>query len=205
MLDDGEIARFWHGCETIGYPFGPIFQLLLLTGQRLREVGELPWPELDLDPHQLVWHLPNERAKNSKAHDIHLSAAALAIIERLPRFKPLPGKAEWLFSISGERPVSNYWCAKAQVARAMGVSDWELRDLRRTATTIMARLGVAPHVADKVLNHTAGTIKGVAAVYNRFDYRAERAAALDMLGRFVIGLVHPETAPANVVALRGER
>lgn len=56
----------------------------------------------------------------------------------------------------------------------IGVSDWLLRDLGRTATTIVARCGVAPHVADRVLNHTAGTINGVAAVYNRFRYRDDR-------------------------------
>ncbi len=59
---------------------------------------------------------------------------------------------------------------------------WTLHDLRRTATTGMARLGIAPHVADKVLNHTAGTIRGVAAVYNRFEYLDERRAALDAWG-----------------------
>jgi integrase len=197
VLDDEEIVKFWHGCEAIGYPFGPLFQLLLLTGQRLREVGELPRPELDLDPGKRIWHLPKERAKNRKASDIHLSDAALAVIVGLPRVAPLAGKPEWLFSVTGTRPVSGYWCAKKQVAAMMGVSDWALHDLRRTATTIMARLGVAPHVADRVLNHTGGTIRGVAAVYNRFDYRDERAAALDKLGRFVIGLVHSDTPQGN--------
>jgi len=55
---------------------------------------------------------------------------------------------------------------------------WVIHDLRRTATTGMARLGIAPHVADRVLNHTAGTIRGVAAIYNRFEYLDERKAAL---------------------------
>jgi len=62
------------------------------------------------------------------------------------------------------------------------IAPWVLHDLRRTATTGMARLGIAPHVADRVLNHQAGTIRGVAAVYNRFEYLAERQAALDAWG-----------------------
>jgi hypothetical protein len=73
-----------------------------------------------------------------------------------------------------------------------------LHDLRRTATTIMARRGIAPHVADRVLNHVAGTIRGVAAIYNRYEYLAARKAALDALGRFVVGLTGGD---GNVVAL----
>jgi integrase len=74
-----------------------------------------------------------------------------------------------------------------------------LHDLRRTATTGMARLGIAPHIADKVLNHTAGTIRGVTAIYNRFEYLDERKAALETWGRFVESLVRP--VPSNVVPL----
>ena len=67
---------------------------------------------------------------------------------------------------------------------------WTLHDLRRTTTTGLARLGIAPHVADKVLNHTADTICGVAAVYNRFEYLEERRAALDAWGKYLERLVH---------------
>jgi hypothetical protein len=63
----------------------------------------------------------------------------------------------------------------------------------------MTRRGIAPHVADRVLNHTAGTIHGVTAIYNKFQYSQERQAALDALGRFVESLVRP----GSVVALRG--
>lgn len=201
VLDDAEIVRFWEGCDAIGYPFGPLFQMLLLSGQRVREVSELPWAELDL-PNR-VWHLPKGRAKNSKAHEIQLSDAALAIINALPRIvSPSTGEPQYLFTVDGARPVSGFGRAKLQVVEAMGVNDWQLRDLRRTATTLMARLRVPPHVADKVLNHVKGTIGGVAGIYNRFEYREEREEALDTLGRFVMGLVHPETTQGKVVALR---
>lgn len=68
VLDDDAIIKFWHGCDALGYPFGPLFQLLLLTGQRVRKVGKLSWSELDLDPDKRIWHLPKEPAKNGKAH-----------------------------------------------------------------------------------------------------------------------------------------
>lgn len=200
VLDDDEIFGFWQGCDKAGYPFGPLFKLLLLTGQRWSEVAELSWSELDLQ--NRVWHLPGERAKNSRAHDIHLSEPVMAIIASLPRIASPSGDAKWLFTADGEHPVSGYWPAKLKVVATMGVSDWQIHDLRRTATTLMARLKVPPHVADKVLNHTQGTIKGVAAVYNRFEYRDERVAALDVLGQFVMALVDPETAAGKVVALR---
>jgi hypothetical protein len=82
--------------------------------------------------------------------------------------------------------------------------DWIIHDLRRTATTIMARLNVPPHVADRVLNHSSGTIRGVAATYNRFTYLDERKAALEALGRFVAALVRPGAA-GNVVPLAAAR
>ena len=80
----------------------------------------------------------------------------------------------------------------------MGTSDWRIHDLRSTAT--MARLGIPPHVTDKVLNHQSGTISGVAAVYNRFEYLDERKAALEALGRFIEKLIG--RGGVNVVELR---
>jgi hypothetical protein len=80
------------------------------------------------------------------------------------------------------------------------IPDWRLHDLRRTATTGMARLNFPPHVVDKVLNHLSGTIHGVAAVYNRFEYLEERRAALEAWGRYIDNLV--SFAAPNVVAIR---
>jgi hypothetical protein len=70
------------------------------------------------------------------------------------------------------------------------VNDWTLHDLRRTVVSGMARLGVAPHVADKILNHQSGTISGVAAVYQRHDFLAERRDALDRWGGHVSQLIN---------------
>jgi len=62
-----------------------------------------------------------------------------------------------------------------------------LHDLRRTVVSGMGRLGVPPHVADKILNHQEGTISGVAAVYQRHEFLAERKEALDRWGAHVVG------------------
>jgi hypothetical protein len=64
-----------------------------------------------------------------------------------------------------------------------------MRILRRTMVTGMARLGVPPHVADKILNHQSGTISGVAAVYQKHEFLEERKAALDLWADHVARVV----------------
>jgi integrase len=191
VLEDPEIIAFWRGCEALGWPFGPLFELLLVTGQRREEVAGLRWSELDLAAK--VWHLPGSRTKNSRPHDVHLSALALSIIDELPVIKPLAGKPDFVFSTRGDTSVSGFAFAKAKIMPGV---DWRLHDLRRTATTGLARLGVAPHVADRVLNHQSGTISGVAAVYNRFSYLEERKEALEKWGGFLSGLTAAQRAAA---------
>ena len=193
LLDDDELVRFWGACDAMGLPFGPLFQLLLLTAQRRDEVGGMRRSELDLE--KRIWTIPGERTKNDKVHTVHLSDLAIEIIERLPQI----GDADLLFTTNETTPVSGFSKAKDRLDTLMGdPPEWILHDLRRTATSGMARLGIAPHV-DKILNHTAGTIRGVAAVYNRNQFEPERKAALEAWARFVESLVRP--APSNVVGL----
>lgn len=207
-LDDREIVLFWRGCEHIGWPFGPLFQLLLLTAQRRDEVAEARRRELDLD--KALWILPRERSKNDKEHLVHLSKPAIEILRGLPR---LEGE-DFLFTTNGITPVSGFGRARDRLARAMrdlrqvgqgdrdgpALAPFTLHDLRRTAATGMAGLGIAHEVLDRVLNHTEGKISGVARIYNRFAYLDERKAALDAWGRHVESLLRP--LPSNVVALR---
>jgi integrase len=105
-----------------------------------------------------------------------------------------------VFTSNGTGPLVNFSFAKRRAESAMGTSDWRIHDLRRTATTLMARLCIPPHIADKILNHQSGTISGVAAVYNRFEYLEERKAALNSLGRFIEKMIG--RGDENVVTLR---
>jgi integrase len=222
-LDDDEIKLFWGAAGKLGWPFGPLFKLLLLTAQRRDEVGGMRRPELDLDQ-RTIWTIPRERAKSDRAHIVHLSAPAVEIIEALPHTGAL------LFSATGLTPASGYSRAKIRIDKLMTaalreatgdpeaeITPWILHDLRRTATTGMAKLKmkmpapkpddpdnmidvpIPPHVVDKILNHSAGAIRGVAAVYNRHEYGDERKAALDAWGRYLTGLV--QERPTNVVEL----
>jgi integrase len=94
-----------------------------------------------------------------------------------------------VFSISGSKPFSAFSWAKPRLDELSGVRGWRLHDLRRTCVSGMAALGVPPHVADKILNHSSGTISGVAAVYQRHEFLAERKEALDRWGTHISDLV----------------
>jgi integrase len=232
-LDEDEILWFWQGCQKLGWPFGQLFQLLLLTAQRRDEVGTLTFPEIDLD--KRLWSIPREKAKNDRAHEVHLSDLALTVLSSIGETR---GKIDTLkdcplvFTTNGVTPVSGFSRAKERLDAEMErlarkhrklpeeddalrralklkpgdelprlVPEFILHDLRRTAATGMAKLNIAPHVVDKVLNHVSGTIRGVAAVYNRHAYTEERKTALEAWGRYVAALI--EQKPSNVFALRG--
>ena len=77
VLNDDEIRLVWRAFEQVGWPFGPMGKLLLLTGARRDEVAGMRWGELDLSAK--VWRLPKERTKNKKAHELPLTEAALGI------------------------------------------------------------------------------------------------------------------------------
>jgi integrase len=207
FLNDDELRWLWRACEAVGWPFGPLVRLLILTAQRRDEVAALERSEIDLD--KRIWTMPREKAKNNRAHDVQLSLAAVKVLDSVPAVGP-----RFVFTCTGSTPVSGFSRAKRRIDAAMlaakrselgektdPIPHWTLHDLRRTAATGMAQLNFPPHVVDKVLNHVSGTIRGVAAVYNRFEYLDERRAALEAWGRYIENLASP--APANVVELRG--
>jgi integrase len=209
-LDENEIRLFWQACERIGWPFGPLFRLLLLTAQRRDELAEARRHEFDLD--KALWTLPRERSKNEKEHLVHLSEPTIEILRGLPQ---LEGE-NFLFTTNGATPVSGFGRARERLAAAMlelrqaeagrgvapAIEPFTLHDLRRTAATGMAGIGIAHEVVDRILNHTEGKISGVARIYNRFAYLGERKAAFEAWGRHVESLSRP--MPSNVVALRSQ-
>jgi len=91
----------------------------------------------------------------------------------------------FVFTSNGKTPFSGFSKSKKRLDELSGISDWRLHDIRRTVTSGMAQLRIAPHVADKILNHQSGTISGVAAVYQRHEFLDERKTALDAWGRHV--------------------
>jgi integrase len=187
-LSDEELAAVLDAARKISHPFGGIVEMLALTAQRRDEVGRVTWDQLDLG--KAVWVLPPEHAKNGKPHLVHLSRPVLALLAQTPRLGPL------VFSSNGTTLFQGFSKAKARLDRLSGVTDWTLHDLRRTAVSGMARLGVAPHVADKILNHQGGTISGVAAVYQRHEFLKEREEAFRLWGEHISSRRRREAAAA---------
>jgi integrase len=191
VLEDDELRAIWNASDNLGYPFGPMLKLLLLTGQRRSEVANMQWSELDLD--EGVWTIPGERSKNERPHAVPLSAAALEIINALPRFQ-----GPFVFSTTdGKRPVSGFSTFKRRANSLSGAMGWRLHDLRRTCRTGMAALGVPETVAERVLNHQQDKL---VRTYNRHEYLDEKRDALDRWACRVAEIVTPP--PENVVSIR---
>ena len=180
VLSDEELAQVIKAARQIGFPFGLIVEVLALTGQRRDEVGRMGWEHLDL--RRKIWIIPGEHAKNGKPHLMQLSRPVLSVLDTVPKTGNL------VFSSDGKTVFQGYSKAKTRLDSLSGVQDWTLHDLRRTVVSGMARLGVAPHVADKILNHQSGTISGVAAVYQRHEFLKERERALQRWGDHIQSL-----------------
>ncbi|MFE3837901.1 tyrosine-type recombinase/integrase [Pseudogemmobacter sonorensis] len=206
VLTDDEIRWFWAACEAEGFPWGPMGKVLLLTGQRLNEVAQITEGEIRGD----LWHLSADRTKNGRAHDVPLSEAVREVLASVERIAGRPG---FIFTTTGNSPVSGFFKARATLAEAMEliaakergepveIPRWTFHDLRRTAATGMARLGIPVRITEAVLNHVSGTGGGIVAVYQRHDYADEKRQALDAWARFVAELI--EGKAGNVVRLRG--
>ena len=181
VLEDEELARVLLAAREIGTVYGGIIELLALTGQRREEVAQMRWEEVDFE--RRLWTIPRSRSKNKKSHFVQLSNQAIAVLKRQNR------QGMYVFSLSGKKPFQAFSIAKRDLDRLSGVTEWRIHDLRRTCVSGMARIGVPPHIADKILNHQAGTISGVAAVYQRHDFMAERKDALEQWGDYVTAIL----------------
>jgi integrase len=181
VLTDGELAQVILAARQMSGPYGGIVELLALTGQRREEVAAMTWGELDL--HRRVWTLPKSRTKNAKEHAVHLSEQSMAVLLRTTVRGP------FVFTVLGSKPFREFSRTKRQIDEFSGVTGWRLHDLRRTCVSGMARIGIPPHVADKILNHQSGTISGVAAVYQRHNFLDERKGALERWGAHIAKIV----------------
>ena len=184
VLSDEELATVWSNSGLIGGPFGSIVHLLILTAQRRGEVASMRWQDLDMEA--FIWSLPAELTKSNRAHSVPLPPLAASIITALPRLDEtfvFPGRGET------QKPYAGFNKAKKRLDDLSGLDHWTLHDLRRTAATGMAKSKIAPHVIERILNHTTGTLGGIAGVYNRFGYIDEMRDALEQWQNHVIDVV----------------
>lgn len=200
VLEDAELLLVWKASDALGYPFGPLIRLLILTGARREEVAALEWAELDLEA--CVWVLPPNRSKNGVAARQPLSSLAVAELNILAKRHGIAAgwpKSGLVFSTTGNTSVSGYSRAKTRLDKAIAAlaekqdtlppSPWRLHDLRRTLATGLQRLGVRFEVTEAVLNHVSGSKSGVAGIYQRHDWAQEKAAALEAWADHVSGLL----------------
>lgn len=196
VLSDAELTAIWQACGDDDY--GRIVQLLILTGQRREEVGGMRWEEIDLVSAR--WSIPPERTKNHRPHDIPLTAPALNIIRGLQR------RRDRAFVFGEGRGSFQGWSkARAGLDRRAAkvgqpLAPWRLHDIRRTMAARLAELGIQPHVIEAVLNHVSGHKAGVAGIYNRALYSAEKRQALQLWAEHLRSLL--DGTEAKVVPLR---
>ncbi|MFZ1148381.1 MAG: tyrosine-type recombinase/integrase, partial [Xanthobacteraceae bacterium] len=186
VLSDAEIIALWRAADVERSEFGAPLKLLLLTGSRLNEVTGMRRAELSDDG--ATWTLPKERVKNRRTHVVPLPPLARTLIESVPTTGDL------VFTTDGAHPVVIGSKIKHRLDAAMNCPPWRIHDLRRTAATGLAEIGIAPHIVEACLNHISGAKAGVAGVYNRAAYAPEKAAALIRWATHVDGLVSGRTA-----------
>lgn len=194
VLKDAELRLAWLAADKIGYPFGPLYRLLMGTGQRREEVSGLDWKELNRAA--VEWHLPASRSKNGIAGIVHLSSPMVAELDRIAGGDKWPRRG-LVFTTTGESAVSGYSRGKARLDKQMldlarkeaeqanedpahvEIEPWRVHDLRRTLATGLQRLGIRFEVTEAILNHVSGSKSGVAGVYQRHDWRDEKRDALN--------------------------
>jgi integrase len=179
-LCNDEIRALWLALPDGDY--GDILKLLLLTGQRQREIADLMWNEIDFE--QGVIELPADRTKNGRSHIIPMSNSVRAILTR-----PHNPDRELVFGVACKGGFSSWGKAKARLDAKLNFEPWVVHDLRRTCATGMAELGVQPHVIEAVLNHISGHKGGVAGVYNRATYEGEKSRALALWANHIEAIV----------------
>jgi integrase len=174
VLNDVELVHVWRASARLRPKARAFARLLLLTSARESEVAGIAVGELDLITGR--WHIPSERAKNKHPITVPLHPLAQAELRAIWPSEPVAAGFRLLGAVrgSGLRAPSK---VKLQIDRHTGIEAWRWHDLRRTARTGMARLGIDQTVAELAVNHLSGR-SPLVRTYDRYDYSNEILAAL---------------------------
>ena len=178
VLSDAEIRSLWSLTEP---PEGMhvvtlvALKLILVTGQRPGEVAGMRWDEI----RNGLWTVPAQRrGKTEDEHTVPLTKTAERLLSEA-RAVSSDG-AEHVFEVHKGVPISTSAMGKAvkRCADALGIEEprWKPHDLRRTMRTGLAAAGVSENVAETTIGHVR---QGIAGVYDRYGYDAEKRAALE--------------------------
>jgi integrase len=197
-LTDSELAAIWRAADSMAPKSRAFVHLLAMTAARRQEVADIAIGEIDLTC--ATWTVPASRAKNAVAYTVPLHSLLLTDLKAIwPSHDPGPA---WklLGAIKGSG-LSGFSKIKVRLDSLSGISDWHIHDLRRTARTDMARLGVSSEHAELALNHISGR-SALVRIYDRHDYSTEVLAALGRWQAHVAALATDAPQRAEVVALR---
>ena len=192
VLTDAELIGLWHVADEEPMPWGPALKILILTGARRSEVFDADRSEFNFNTAE--WIIPPQRSKNGQAHIVPLSDAAVALVKAVPQIEA----SAKLFPASGnlENGPSGYSRAQLRFRASLdkrlerdGGEHWTMHDIRRTVATGLQRLGVRFEVTEAVLNHVSGAKGGIAGVYQRHDWKAEKRIALGAWAHHVAELI----------------
>lgn len=196
ILTNDELKAVWAACDDMGHPYGPTVRMLILTGQRLREVANTPWTEIDLE--NKVWVIGGGRMKGDHGvHLVPLAPVAFKLLDGQPRF----AGGQFAFSTDGRRPINGWSRAKERLDKLSKVKDWTLHDIRRTMRSHLSALPIEEHVREMMIGHKFGGIK---AVYDRHLYEAEKRAGFELWENRLHGILTPKP-PAEVADIAVER
>jgi integrase len=166
-LSADEIKIAWAAFDKLGYPFGTLYKMALVTGQRRGEIAGMKWNEVANEG----WRLPGERAKKGKGHLVPLSTLAREILADAPQL------GEFVFRTRADTPLSGWSKTAKRLQKLCGdMEPWHLHDLRRTFATHLRSLGVDRLVVSKLLNHAEA---GITHIYDRYSADPEKSAAVE--------------------------
>jgi integrase len=218
VLSDLELRQVWEATTALGYPYGPLVRMLILTGQRVREVADMSWLEVDVA--NALWTIPAGRMKGNRTHQVPLAPLTLALLKELPRPVKEARKSFIFSTTNGEKPVNGFSKVKIRIdclvaalrarerlgegARAEKRDElpaWVFHDLRRTMRTELSALPVQDLVRELVIAHAK---PGLHRVYDLHAYQAEKRQALELWEHRLATIVAPPP-PAMVADLAQER
>jgi integrase len=202
-LADARRPRVQGELRLLDYPYGPIVRALILTGQRLREVSEMQWRELDLDRKvdgraEPLWTIPKERAKSSRGHEVPLAPMMLELLRSMPRF----AGCSLVFTATGRSRLNGFAKCKGRLNQLTGIKeDWVLHDLRRTVRTHLSALPIEDRVREQMIGHAQ---PGLHKVYDLHSYQAEKRRGFELWEARLNGILSTDRSSANVVPMRRE-
>ena len=182
ILSEDEIRALWTALDSEKPIMAATFRIRLLTAQRGGEVHAMRWKDIDGE----WWTIPSEVSKNKLSHRVPLSPQALEVLNEIKEItnsmdeKMKRERSEWVFPNPADRSEHVYSIQKlAQRVRRNSKVSYRAHDLRRTAASMMAKMGVPRLVIGKILNHVE---PGVTKVYDRYSYDREKQEALNAWG-----------------------